>query len=317
MKKKQDILLLIVTLAAVLFAGCRREPPEKKFQYDLTALTKTDPESLLYDQVAELKVDVAEPRGIAVDGDDRIYVCGSKSVGIYGNKGEKLKELALSAAARCVAVADNGNLFLGTGHRVTVLDNTGNIKAEWEPYDPESVITSIALGENVFVADAGKRVVLRYNRKGELQTRIGEKDAAQGAKGFIIPSPYFDVAMGRDNSIWAVNPGRHTLQNFRPNGDLQTSWSKRAMTIDGFCGCCNPAHIALLEDGSFVTSEKSLPRIKVYDPQGTFSGVVIGTDQLGEDTPALDLAVDSAGRILALDSKLSAVRVFERRRREG
>lgn len=306
----------LALVALVLFAGCRREPPEKKFQYDLSALTKTDPGSLLYDQAAEFKVDMATPRGIAVDGEDRIYVCGSDTICVYGNKGGKLKELPLSAAAQCVTVDSNGDLFLATGNHITVLDGEGNTKAEWAPFDAKSVITSIALGKDVFVADAGKRVVLRYNRLGELQTRIGAKDREKGTKGFIIPSPCFDVAMGRDNSIWAVNPGIHTLQNFRYNGDLQTSWNKRSMSIEGFCGCCNPAHIALLQDGSFVTSEKGLPRIKIYDPQGEFSGVVAGTDQLGEDAPALDIAVDSAGRILALDAKASTIRVFVKRPRE-
>jgi hypothetical protein len=315
MKLEHRMRTIAVIVMLAFLAGCRREPPEKKFQYDLSSLTKTDPSSLLCDQVAELKTDVAEPHGIAVDEEDHIFVCGSQSVGIYDAKGTKLEELALSAAARCIAVDGNGDLFLGTGNHVTILDGAGNGKAEWTPHDPESFITSIALGEDVFVADAGKRVVLRYNRKGELLARIEEGDPAQAGKGFIIPSPYFDLAMGRGNSIWVVNPGRHALQNYGPDGTLQTSWRKRSMAIDGFCGCCNPSHIALLSDGSFVTSEKGLPRIKIYDPQGEFVGVVAGTDRLGEDTPALDIAIDSAGRILALDPKLSAVRVFVRRRR--
>ncbi len=311
MEDRMRYMTVIVTLA--LLAGCRREPPEKKFQYDLSSLTKTDPGSMLCDQVAGLKTDVVEPQGIAVDEQDRIFVCGSQSVGVYDAKGAKLNEFALSVSARCIAVDGNGDLFLGTGNHVTVLDGAGNRKAEWAPHDPESLITSIALGKDVFVADAGKRVVLRCNREGEVLSRIEGKGPTGDDKGFIIPSPYFDVAIGRGDSIWVVNPGRHSLQNYGADGSMQASWKKRSMAIDGFCGCCNPAHIVLLKDGSFVTSEKSLPRIKIYGPQGEFRGVVAGTDQLGEDTPALDVAVDSKGRILALDPKLSAVRVFARR----
>ncbi|MBM3243119.1 hypothetical protein FJZ31_43220, partial [Candidatus Poribacteria bacterium] len=47
-----------------------------------------------------------------------------------------------------------------------------------------------------------------------------------------------------------------------------------SMDIDGFCGCCNPVNFAMLPDGRFVTCEKGLPRVKIYDADGTFSGVV-------------------------------------------
>jgi len=35
-------------------------------------------------------------------------------------------------------------------------------------------------------------------------------------------------------------------------------WGKRSGIAD-FFGCCNPAHLALLPDGRFVTSGKGIP----------------------------------------------------------
>jgi len=82
------------------------------------------------------------------------------------------------------------------------------------------------------------------------------------------------------------------------------------MRPEGFCGCCNPSHIALFPDGRFVTSEKGLPRVKVYDAKGVFVGLVAGPDMFAEDAVGLDLAVDSRGRILVLDPARRMVRVF-------
>ena len=66
-----------------------------------------------------------------------------------------------------------------------------------------------------------------------------------------------------------MNPGRHKIEAYTFDGELETSWGTPATTIGGFSGCCNPTHIAMLPDGSFVTSEKGLARVKVYDSTWT------------------------------------------------
>jgi len=59
-----------------------------------------------------------------------------------------------------------------------------------------------------------------------------------------------------------------------------------------------------------VTSEKGIPRIKVHNQLGEMISVVAGPDQFAEGTVGLDLAVDSAQRILVLDPKQKLVRVY-------
>jgi hypothetical protein len=51
--------------------------------------------------------------------------------------------------------------------------------------------------------------------------------------------------------------------------------------------------------------------VKVYNPDGTLVGLVAGPDSFEEMTVGLDLAVDSSDRILVLDPKKRAVRIFE------
>ena len=96
--------------------------------------------------------------------------------------------------------------------------------------------------------------------------------------------------------------------------------------MDGFCGCCNPVNIALLSDGSFVTCEKGLVRVKVYDSDGAFVGVVAGPELLmGGRTPKVcetpaqcqdggfDVAVDAKDRVYVLDTLQNTVRIFNRK----
>ena len=82
------------------------------------------------------------------------------------------------------------------------------------------------------------------------------------------------------------------------------------MAIDGFCGCCNPSNVAFLSDGSVVTSEKGIERIKMYSPEGDFKCVVATPASCNEGTKGLDLVVDAEDRILVLDPERRQVRIF-------
>jgi hypothetical protein len=192
---------------------------------------------------------------------------------------------------------------------VEVYNPDGEQRDIWVSLGSNAVITSIAVSSDmVYVADAGNRLVMGFSKSGRLKTIIGDKK--QGAPGFIIPSPYFDVAVGPDNTLWAANTGRRKLENYNPDGTLISSWGESSVSIEGFCGCCNPSHFALLPDGSFVTSEKGIPRVKVYSPLGQFAGVVSGPDQFETATVGLDIAVNKWGEILILDPNKECIRVF-------
>jgi hypothetical protein len=150
---------------------------------------------------------------------------------------------------------------------------------------------------------------------------IGKKDKSKGVDGFIIPSFYFDVAVGPDNELWIVNPGKHEVCNFTEKGDFRTSWGLASMQTNGFAGCCNPIHFSILPDGRFVTCEKGLDRIKVHDQSGKFECVVALLND--GNTEALtncsigarihDLACDSEGTIYVLDASSKMVRIFNRK----
>ena len=92
------------------------------------------------------------------------------------------------------------------------------------------------------------------------------------------------------------------------------------MDIEGFSGCSNPANFAIIEDGGFVTGEKGLPRVKIYDADGVFVSVVAPPELFGWRNDGffgsrigeLDVSVDPQGRVLVLDPVERIVRIFAR-----
>jgi len=301
----------------------------ESFTYDLEKHKKIDPALIHYQQTAEIPVAIDEARAIALGPEDRICVAGDQLVQVYDREGAEQSQIALEGRPGCLAVghaehAFPGRIYVGMGDHVEVYDANGTRKAAWEGLGQRAVLTSIALGEQqVFVADAGNKIVLRYDTAGKLLGRIGKRDENRNIPGFVIPSPYFDVAMAPDGLLRVVNPGGHRIEAFTTDGDLEFAWGKPTVNIEGFCGCCNPVNMALLPDGRVVTAEKGLPRVKVYDAEGRFVCVVAGPEVLaptatateetrnGHKLLAVDVAADSRGRILVLDPAAGCVRIFE------
>jgi hypothetical protein len=287
-----------------------------EFQYDLSALLKVDPKLVHYLEAAKIDVGLDVPAGIAAADDGRFFVTGDKAVRQFDKAGKLIAEFKVGAPPRAIALSraapDKASLiYLAMADHVEVFDLKGKRQAAWKSAGEKAYLTSVAVGENdVFVADASVPVVLRYDLAGKLLGRIGEKDAKKRAPGFVVPSPYFDVAVTRDNMLWVVNTGLRSVESYTYDGDFRFAWGKASPKIESFCGCCNPIHMAIMADGSFVTAEKGLPRVKVYDASGVFKSVVAPPSAFAQDVAALCPAVDSDSRVLVLDVKAGVVRAF-------
>ena len=310
------LLVLAVAVAGVAFvmlrAAARRQ--SNPYAYNLDAFKKTDPALIRYEQVNQIKIGATNLHGIAVGWQDRIVATGDGVLILVGEDGKNPASLNIEGTGTCVAVDSNGDIYLGMVDHVEVAGSDGKMKASWGKPEDNVYLTSIVVTSNqVVVADFANRIVWRYDKTGKLLGKIGDRNEAKGILGFIVPSPYFDVATAPDGTLWIVSPGRQRVEHYTPDGAFLGNWGRPGMDIESFCGCCNPSHIAILQDGAFVTSEKGLPRIKVYEPDGKFRCVVAAVHHFDEDTVGMDLAVDSAGRILALDPKAGSVRIFEKK----
>ena len=307
-------MLPLLAAALAVCGVAQSEELGPSFKYDLDALRKTDPRLVLFAEVVPIPLGLAEPRAVAVAGADRILVAGDRRLLIFKNDGTPVAAFELAEPARCLAAVADGTVYAGMRDHIEVLDAAGKRVAVWERLGEKAVLTSIAAGESeVVAADAGNRLVWRFDRSGKNLGKLDGRDKELDVKGFLIPSPHFDLAFDRDGALWVVDPGRHTLRKYAPDGRILTTWGKTAMSIEGFCGCCNPTDIAMDRSGNFYTSEKGLVRVKLYGPDGAFVGVVAGPERFAEDDTGLDLAVDSAGRLLVLDPKAGKLRVFVRK----
>lgn len=322
------VIGVVVAIAVVYYAAVTRDSRtgiSDVFIYDLEKYQKTDPALVKYEETGSIKTGFQYVFAISIDSKDRVCVAGDKAIRIFSGEGDTLSELRLTDGARCLAVADNGDIYAGLGDHVEVYDPGGTRKAKWASPGPDSILTSIAAYEGeIFVADAGSRVVLRYDESGNLLNRIGERDEEKNIPGLVVPGPYLDLAVAPDGLLRVANPGVQQIEAYTFDGYMELSWGKPSPEIDGFSGCHNPVNFAILSDGRFVTCEKGLPRVKIYTPEGVFESVVAGTelfDMTEEDfisdgetdqtKVGLDVAVDSRGRVYVLDPVEKAVRVFK------
>jgi len=304
-------LLLCAGVAVVWSPWKGRGDAGPSLRKELADLGTIDPRLVIASESARLPTGLAKVSALAVGPSDRLYVAGDQSLAILESDGRPVARHPLGAPATAAAVDPDGAVYLALRDHIEVLDGEGKKKASWDPPDPSAWITSIALSaEALYAADFGRRIVLRYDRSGKLLARIGVKDPEKSGTGFLIPSPYFDVAVDPSGALWVADTARHRLENFRADGSLSSSWGSESARIEGFSGCCNPSHFAIRRDGSFVTAEKGLVRIKIHGPGGNLLGVVAGPKDFPEGTVGLDVAVDSKGRILVLDPSTSTVRVY-------
>ena len=275
-----------------------------------------------FTKTASIALNLKKPSAIGAGNDSAIYVAGDDAVLTLDARGHEASRHRLEGIPSAMLELGPGKLLIALRYRMVTFDpGTGSVM-EWARLDEKAWITSLAADEeNVYVADAGNRIVLRFGRDGALKNRIGDRDPARDIPGFVVPSPYFSVALDPMGALWAANPGKHGVECYRPDGSLVSSWYRSGADREGFCGCCNPAYIAFLSDGAMVTVEKGLNRVKLYAPDMTVREVVTGPATAAEleaafagpiKTPPAGLAVTPSGHILLLDAENAVIDVFEK-----
>jgi len=315
---KQKIYLIIALVLLLAAAGYMVSDlfftkPDSSNPYDfgMDSLRNADTSIVSWKESHSYTVSFIRPHGIALDREGKLYIAGKDTLEILSLDGTYHEMITVPGEAWCIHVDTEGRIYLGMEEEIRVLAPGGSKSESWKT-EKGSLFTSIASsGEDIMAADYGKKIVNRFNRKGKLLSRLGQKDPALGIPGFIIPSPYFDLAFDGNGFLWVVNPGLHQFEKYDKEGHLISKWKRSSIDISGFCGCCNPSHMAFFNDSVFVTSEKAIERIKTYDLSGNLLSVVALPESFDEGTKGLDLAVAEGGKILVLDPGRRQVRVFE------
>jgi len=265
--------------------------------------TLSEAESVITDQWFVVKVfdpGKGQLNAVIVSGEGKIILGGESFIACY-DTGFVLQWEYKTVLPVSALTLSQQKVYAVAGNIIEVLNMKGEKNDEWGPFEDKSLITSISANDTyVVVADAINKAIFVLDKEGDVKHIIGKSD-----EPFIIPSAYFDVVIGSDNIIYAANTGKRRIERRKIDGSLLDFFGEEGTAPGAFCGCCNPAHFAVIP-GGFVTAEKGINRIKILSTKGEFVESVSFSNKF---IPSLPLDIASAdGTIIyganPADSKL-------------
>lgn len=242
---------------------------------------------------------------VAVDENGTVFIGGGSFVKALN---EDFIELwSFETEKKITALAVSGDtVFAATAETILLISASGKLTGEWGPYEENSLITSVeATPANLVFADAGNKRVFVLDREGEVKSMIG-----QGNQKFIVPSPYFDAAIS-GKLVYVANTGMRRIETWNIEGSKITEFGEAGTAPEAFCGCCNPAHFAIIPQG-FITAEKGINRIKIMDLDGHFREFVSVKNDFNHSVP-VDVASADGTKIYAANSDDNNLYLFTRK----
>lgn len=317
--KKSLIYVLIMILGILIayimlgdfFSKDMEKSTKNPYAFDIKEFEHVDPSLIKYKETKRIKLNNASPKAIDYY-IGKLGLAFKNKLQLIDTSGREIFNKTIDGPSTAIHISPD-RIYLGCLDHIEIFDLEGNQLESWEHLDSGAYITSITLKDDkLYVANAGEPEVIRYNLNGDIEIRFDGTKQELSDFGFIIPSPYFDVQVDPDNQLWIANTGLQNIQNYTDEGALRAYWGKAGYKLEDFTGCCNPAHFTILTDGSFVTCEKGLVRIKVHKPSGELDGVVASPKDFDTDSEPTDLTSDEDDNIYALDITKKMIRKFER-----
>jgi len=296
------ILLLLVFIGYMVFDLALKKNPAK-----VTSISEAD--SVIKDNWIVTKI--FEPgkgrlNAVTVTGDGKILIGGESFIACYDSGFILQWEYKSSMPVSALTFSQN-KVYAVTGNLIEVINMVGEKTEEWGPYGDRSLITSISSNDTfVALADAAGKLIYILDKEGVVKHIIGQSE-----EPFIIPSSYFDVVLGDDNTVYAANTGKRRIEKRNIEGSLIDFFGEEGTAPGAFCGCCNPAHFAVVP-GGFITAEKGINRIKTLNVQGDFIEAVSFSNSFTPSIP-LDLASIDGSVIFAANPADSKLYLFKRK----
>jgi len=308
------ILVIVVVIITVIVVDFLNNRPDRRgsnpYALEVENFKDVDPELISHQEKRNLSLGSLKGSAL-VYAEGKLYVAGDSSLVVMLPDGLGLEQFTIESHPVSLLVETQW-IYVAYKTKVLRYDRDMKLVRRWEDLGERAVITNMAgKGENIYVADAGNRRVLIYSTEGELKGEFEGKAESDAGHGFIVPSANFDLLVNSFGELWIVNPGKHALENYSDDGRMRGFWENASFDIDGFLGCCKPARITALNDGSVVTGEKGLVRIKIYDQSGKLKSVVASPNMFKEEGKAPDICADENGKVYALDFDRNAIRIFE------
>jgi hypothetical protein len=297
-----SVLVIVVFIGYIIFDSVRP-------QDSLNDSTNAVSDEIIADAwriERELKVSDGSLKAVAAGKDGSVYLGGDSFVNCYDKDLKIVWTVKTPYPVTSLAVRGD-SLIASSVEQLMIMSLSGKIEDEWGPFEEGSIINSVAVNDKyVAFSDAGNKMVFILDRKGTVASMIG-----QNGDQFVLPSPYFDLALDNDNSLFIANTGHRRVETRDLQGKVLSQFGEPGIAPQAFCGCCNPAHFILIPDG-IVTAEKGINRIKILSRSGEFKEFVSSDNSFFASVP-LDLASPDGVTIYAANPADSKLYVFKRK----
>jgi DNA-binding beta-propeller fold protein YncE len=295
------VLVIVVFIAYIIYDTSR--PPQIEKTEVSASISDTIPVN--WKISGELAITEGSLKAVTVSSSGNLYTGGDSFVSCYTADLRRVWSLITPYPVTSLSVSGD-TLYASTIEVILVIGMDGILKDEWGPFEDKSFITSVASNRSrVAYADAGNKMVVILDKQGVVEKIIGQGDGQ-----FVLPSPYFDVAMDASDNLYVANTGHRRIEIRSFDGRLKRMFGEPGLAPEAFCGCCNPAHFIITPQG-FITSEKGINRIKVLDPGGDFVEFVSSRNKFVPSIP-LDLASADGKTLYAANPSDSKLYVFSR-----
>ena len=296
------VLIILIFIGYIIFDTASPDTNNRSGKSEENS--KTDQDKWVVSKVFD---PVTGPlKAVTVSSSGNIFLGGDSWVACYNKDLNPVWNLKTAKPVTALSVSGD-TLYASTIETIYIISAGGESKDEWGPFEDNAIITSVSSnGQFVTFADAGNKIVVVLTRKGEVKTLIGKT-----GEPFIIPSPYFDVALAPDNTLFVANTGNRRIEKRSTEGELISYFGQPGTGPDAFCVCCNPSHFALIP-GGFVTAEKGINRIKILDEKGKFVEFVSSVNKFTPPIP-LDVASYDGKTIYAANPADGKLYVFNRK----
>jgi uncharacterized protein (TIGR03663 family) len=216
--------------------------------------------------------ELAEPRGLAADGQGNLYVADTKNSRIqvfdasgkllraFGTKGDGDGQLNEPCG---VTVGPEGDVWVADtwNHRIVRFSAEGVFRGAYgEPdrklFGPRALVFTRG---SLYVADTGNKRIVRFDREGKKTGEFGE--AGNGPGQFVEP---VGLAVDGSGNLVVADTGNHRIQVVDPDGK-----PVRQFPAFGWKDFYTEPYLAVGPAGVILATDAWGGRIAVYDSQGT------------------------------------------------
>jgi hypothetical protein len=297
-----SVLIILIFIGYIIFDTI--SPQQIKQSDQPSVSTKTVEDKWVISNTFDSGTDSL--KAVSISSSGYIYLGGDSWVGCFDINMKQVWNLKTVKPVTALSVSGD-TIYASTIESIFVINSEGKLLDEWGPFEDNAIITSIASNRSIVTfADAGNKMVVILNKKGEVIRLIGNS-----GEEFIVPSPYFDLALTEDNGLYVANTGYRRIETRNIKGELISSFGNPGTAPDAFSGCCNPAHFTVIP-GGFVTAEKGINRIKILDENGNFVEFVSSVNKFTPSIP-LDIASFDGKIIYAVNPADGKLYVFTRK----